>query len=50
MCVFLKDGRVEMGANTVERGMRPQKITAKNALFAGSDAGGWNWASRRLSH
>jgi transposase len=44
LCVFLEDGRVEMDTNTVERGMRPQKLTAKNALFAGSDAGGRNWA------
>lgn len=42
--VFLEDGRVEMDTNTVERTMRPQKLTAKNSLFAGSDSGGRNWA------
>lgn len=44
LCVFLDDGRVEMDTNTIERGMRPQKLTAKNALFAGSDGGARNWA------
>ena len=44
LCVFLDDGRVEMDTNTIERGMRPQKLTAKNALFAGSDGGADNWA------
>jgi hypothetical protein len=44
LCVFLDDGRVEMDTNTIERGMRPQKLTAKNALFAGSDAGAQRWA------
>ena len=44
LCVFLDDGRVEMDTNTIERGMRPQKLTAKNALFAGSDAGARSWA------
>jgi hypothetical protein len=33
-----------MDTNTIERGMRPQKLTAKNALFAGSDAGAQRWA------
>lgn len=44
LCVFLDDGRVEMDTNSVERPMRPQKLTAKNALFAGSDEGGRSWA------
>lgn len=44
LCVFLGDGRVEMDTNTIERGMRPQKLTAKNALFAGSDGGAERWA------
>jgi len=44
LCVFLEDGRVEMDTNTIERGMRPQKLTAKNALFAGSDSGARSWA------
>jgi len=34
---FLIDGRVEIDSNIVERAIRPQTITRKNALFAGSD-------------
>jgi hypothetical protein len=30
--------------NTVERAIRPIKLSRKNALFAGSDEGGSNWA------
>ena len=41
---FLDDGRVEIDSNTVERSMRPIALNRKNALFAGSDAGGENWA------
>lgn len=44
LCIFLDDGRVEMDTNIIERPMRPQKNTAKNALFAGSDEGGRRWA------
>jgi transposase len=33
---FLSDGRIEIDSNTVERAIRPQTITRKNALFAGS--------------
>jgi len=29
----------------VERAIRPQTITRKNALFAGSEAGGSTWAT-----
>jgi transposase len=29
----------------VERAIRPQTITRKNALFAGSDGGGRTWAT-----
>ena len=36
LCRFLDDGRIEIDTNTVER--------SKNALFAGSDEGGANWA------
>jgi transposase len=39
LCRFLADGRVEMDTNTVERAIRPQKLTVKNSLFAGSDGG-----------
>ena len=34
---FLYDGRVEMDTNFVENRIRPVKLTAKNALFAGHD-------------
>jgi transposase len=44
LCRFLPDGRVEMDSNTVERAIRPQKLTVKNALFAGSDGGAEHWA------
>lgn len=32
-------------SNIVERAIRPQAITRKNALFAGSDGGGRTWAT-----
>jgi transposase len=41
---FLDDGRIEMDSNTVERSIRPLALNRKNALFAGSDEGGDNWA------
>jgi transposase len=41
---FLDDGRVELDTNIVERSMRPQALTRKNALFAGHDDGAENWA------
>lgn len=42
---FLEDGRVDLDNNSVERAIRPQTITRKNALFAGSEAGGQTWAT-----
>ena len=42
---FLDDGRVDIDNNSVERAIRPQTITRKNALFAGSEAGGQTWAT-----
>ncbi|AQZ51896.1 IS66 family transposase [Martelella mediterranea] len=42
---FLSDGRIELDSNIVERAIRPQAITRKNALFAGSDGGGRSWAT-----
>ena len=42
---FLDDGRIELDSNTVERAIRSQTITRKNALFAGSDGGGRTWAT-----
>ena len=41
---FLEDGRVDLDSNTVERSIRPLALNRKNALFAGSDEGGDNWA------
>ena len=42
--VFLSDGTVEMDSNIVERTIRPIALNRKNALFAGHDEGGRNWA------
>ncbi|WP_443029580.1 IS66 family transposase [Sphingomonas sp. T1] len=44
LCRFIDDGRIEMDSNTVERSIRPLALNRKNALFAGSDDGGDNWA------
>ncbi|MBV1692443.1 IS66 family transposase [Novosphingobium sp. G106] len=41
---FLDDGRLDLDSNTVERSIRPLALNRKNALFAGSDEGGDNWA------
>ena len=41
---FLDDGRIDLDTNIVERSMRPQGLTRKNALFAGHDDGAQNWA------
>ena len=41
---YLDDGRIEIDTNTVERSIRPLALNRKNALFAGSDEGGANWA------
>ena len=43
LLVFLHDGRVEMDTNFVENRIRPVKLTAKNALFAGHDEGAAAW-------
>ena len=45
LVVFLDDGRVEMDTNVVERAIRPNALTRKNALFAGSDGGARSWAT-----
>ncbi len=42
---FLEDGRVDFDTNPVERAIRPIALSRKNALFAGSDEGGENWAA-----
>jgi transposase len=44
LTVFLIDGRVEVDNNTAERAIRPIPLGRKNALFAGSRAGGERWA------
>ena len=41
---FLDDGRIDLDSNIVERSMRRQALTRKNALFAGHDLGAENWA------
>jgi transposase len=41
---FLDDGRIDLDNNVVERSIRPLALNRKNALFAGSDEGGDNWA------
>jgi transposase len=41
---FLEDGRIDLDSNLVERSMRPQVLTRKNALFARHDDGAQNWA------
>ena len=43
LLVLLYDGRVEMDTNFVENRIRPVKLTAKNALFAGHDEGAAAW-------
>ncbi|MFO1028779.1 MAG: IS66 family transposase [Acetobacteraceae bacterium] len=45
LVVFLDDGRVEMDTNVVERAIRPNTLTRKNALFAGNDGGASHWAT-----
>ena len=44
LVLFLEDGRIEMDTNVVERAIRPNTITRKNALFAGNDGGACHWA------
>ncbi|SCB55840.1 IS66 C-terminal element [Bradyrhizobium shewense] len=41
---FIDDGRIELDNNTVERSIRGNKLSRKNALFAGSDGGAEHWA------
>ena len=41
---FIDNGRIDLDSNTVERSIRPLALNRKNALFAGSDEGGDNWA------
>jgi len=41
---FLRDGRVEIDSNTVERSMRPIAMGRRNSLFSGSEGGAESWA------
>ncbi len=41
---FLADGRIDLDKNAVERAIRPLAPSRRNALVAGSDEGGDNWA------
>ena len=45
LTLFLRDGRVELDTNPVERAIRPVALGRKNHLFAGSDNGGARWAT-----
>jgi len=42
--LFLGDGRVDMDSNLVENAIRSPAMNRRNALFAGHDEGGRNWA------
>jgi transposase len=39
LTLFLRDGRVEVDSNTVERSMRPIAMGRRNSLFSGSEGG-----------
>ena len=42
--LFLDDGRVDIDSNLVENAIRSPAMNRRNALFAGHDDGGRNWA------
>jgi hypothetical protein len=42
--VFLDDGHVDIDSNLVENAIRSPAMNRRNALFAGHDEGGKNWA------
>ena len=42
--LFLEDGRIDIDPNVVENAIRSPAMNRRNALFAGHDAGGRNWA------
>jgi len=44
LTVFLRDGRIEIDSNTVERTMRPIALGRRNSLFAGNCGGAESWA------
>ncbi len=49
LLVFLHDGRVEIDSNFVENRIRPLKLTAKDALFAGPRRGRCRLGPRRIA-
>ncbi len=42
--LFLEDGHVDIDSNLVENAIRSPAMNRRNALFAGHDEGGRNWA------
>jgi hypothetical protein len=44
LTLFLRDGRVEVDSNTVERSMRPIAMGRRNSLFSGSEGCAESWA------
>ncbi|MGY3614139.1 IS66 family transposase [Bradyrhizobium sp. USDA 10063] len=48
LTLFLRDGRVEVDSNTVERSMRPIAMGRRNSLFSGSDDGASYYPSADL--
>jgi len=42
--LFLDDGHIDMDSNLVENAIRSPAMNRRNALFAGHDEGGRNWA------
>jgi transposase len=44
LTLCLRDGRVEVDSNTVERSMRPIAMGRRNSLFSGSEGGAESWA------
>jgi transposase len=44
LTAFVRDGRIEIDSNTVERSMRPISLGRRNSLFAGSCGGAESWA------
>jgi transposase len=42
--LFLDDGRIDIDPNLVENAIRSPAMNRRNALFAGHDEGGRNWA------
>ena len=48
--LFLDDGRVDIDSNLVENAIRSPAMNRRNALFAGHDEGGRNWAQIGRAH